>query len=286
MSLAALLHDERARRPGCVRLQGLVDRVEEALADPAPLGVGEELRELLRVEVAAERELEGMLDRLRGCLGPLLALELDLLEELWPPEEGRTPLTLAVARADVARLEAKLQDRRSEAGLRWRLAEAADEEDLVESNRKAGTYEAEARVWAARDAWGALAEGPEPAAEDGTALEAQLVGLEKEQARAERALSEAEERADALLDEMIEEDLDAIDETLMLATLRGGCAEERANLVWWHLEERGLFSPAWEEWANAADAVSSAECCLEDVQTQLGRLEEGEPVGVAWPWYG
>ena len=272
LALAPLLRKERALQPGCELLEGLAGRVEGALADAAPIGVGEELRELLRLELATEQGLQGMLDRIRGCLWPLLRLEQELLCAL---EKGRAAPAPVVARAGVAELEAALEDRRAEAELRRALAEADDEEDLAECNRKAGVYEAEAKVQAAGDAWDALAEGPEPAAEDEPALEARLVELEQEQARAGRALAEAEERAGALLDETIDEELDALDEALMVASTRGGWAEEKAERIWWHLAERGLFSPAWEEWAEAVEQVGCAEYCLEDAQCELERLETG-----------
>ena len=269
LALLPLLRKERSLRPDCELLGCLAGRVEKALADAAPLGVGEELRELLRVELAAERDLKGMLERLRGCLRPLLALEWELLRAL---EKGRAAPAPVVARAEVAQLEARLRDRRAEAELRRALAEAADEEDLVERNRKAGVHEAEAGVRAAEAAWWALVEGPEPAAGDRPAWEAQLDALEEEKTRAEQALSEAEERADALLDETVEDDLEWLSEWLSVDP------EIWWERIWEHLEGGGTFGMEWERWARAVDAVSCAEYSLEEAQEELERLETARAV--------
>lgn len=191
--LVSLLRAEQARRLDCGLLQRLAAGVEAALADAAPLELGEELRGRLRAELATPGELEGLLERLDGHVGALEALEEELLEALRPLVQGRPAIEQKLAQAEVTWLEGVLGDRRAEELMRRRLAEAADEKERIEHDRAAGVYAAEAELRVSQDALGALAEAATDGDEPGQAEK--LAELEEDLVRAERVLAETENRA-------------------------------------------------------------------------------------------
>ncbi|MCY4088250.1 MAG: hypothetical protein OXG37_15530 [Actinomycetia bacterium] len=178
-------------------------------------------------------ELEGLLERLDGHVGALEALEEELLEALRLLVQGRPAIEQKLAQAEVAWLEGVLGDRRAEELMRRRLAEAADEKERIEHDRAAGVYAAEAELRAAQDALDALAETQADGDEPGQAEK--LAELEDDLARAERVLAETENRAAKQWAVVVEQQWEAFDEDLVVAQLRGGEAEERAEQVWRYL---------------------------------------------------
>ena len=68
---------------------------------------------------------------------------------------------------------------------------------------------------------------------------------------------------------MVEQQWEAFGEDLVVAQLRGGEAEERAEQVWRYLQDRGIYSLEWVRWAEAADEAAATECYLGDAKTEV-----------------
>ena len=102
--------------------------------------------------MATPGELEGLLARLDERLSLLWRLEEELLQTLQPLAQGRETCALALARAEVAQLEAGLQEARAEELLRRLLAEAADETERFKTGPPVGDGQARDGLQAAWEA--------------------------------------------------------------------------------------------------------------------------------------